>query len=96
MSLTRVEPTLRERVRQRAKGICEYCLLAEAHGFLSFEVDHVIAEKHRGQTVFSNLAWSCFDCNRFKGSDVASFDPATGKLTRLFNPVGKNGVSIPA
>jgi len=29
---------------------------------------------------------SCFDCNRHKGSDIASFDPETGKLTPLFNP----------
>jgi len=29
---------------------------------------------------------ACFDCNRFKGSDIASLDPATGKLVALFNP----------
>ncbi len=33
-----------------------------------------------------NLAWACFDCNRFKGSDIASIDPVTGELVGLFNP----------
>src|SRR5437660_978004 len=32
------------------------------------------------------LALACFDCNRFKGSDVASIDPLSGELTPLFNP----------
>src|SRR5947208_967100 len=86
MSLGYIEPALRAQVRERAGHVCEYCLLAETHGFLPFEVDHIIAEKHRGQTVFNNLAWSCFDCNRFKGSDIASLDPVTNRLTRLFNP----------
>src|SRR5262245_35673880 len=34
----------------------------------------------------SNLALACFDCNRYKGSDLASLDPETGSLTPLFNP----------
>ena len=29
---------------------------------------------------------ACSDCNRFKGSDIASIDRVTGKLVRLFNP----------
>ncbi|MGH9846450.1 MAG: HNH endonuclease [Blastocatellia bacterium] len=86
MSATRIESVLRERVRKRAGRVCEYCGLAEDQGFLPFEVDHIIAEKHRGKTILRNLAWSCFDCNRFKGSDIASLDPLTGRLTRIFNP----------
>ena len=42
--------------------------------------------KHGGKTSPENLALACFDCNRFKGSDIASLDPATGKLVALFNP----------
>jgi hypothetical protein len=36
--------------------------------------------------VSKNLAWACFDCNRFKGSDISSLDPVKKELTRLFNP----------
>jgi hypothetical protein len=50
------------------------------------EPDHVIAEKHGGQTSLDNLAWSYFYCNRFKGSDLASIDPTTQKVVILFHP----------
>ena len=33
-----------------------------------------------------NLAWSCFFCNRFKGSDLASIDPISGRVVTLFHP----------
>jgi hypothetical protein len=49
-------------------------------------VDHVIAEKHGGQTALDNLALSCTVCNRRKGSDISSVDPETGNLMPLFNP----------
>lgn len=54
--------------------------------FFPHEVDHVIAQKHGGKTSLDNLAFACFECNRYKGSDVASFDPQTGQLAALFNP----------
>ncbi len=50
------------------------------------EADHVIAEKHGGPTSFENLAWASFYCNRYKGSDLASLDPASKKVVFLFNP----------
>lgn len=81
-----VSAALRRKVRQRAKNRCEYCLLAEAHAFFSYEPDHIIAEKHGGETSADNLALACFDCNRFKGSDIASIDSKSKKLVPLFNP----------
>lgn len=86
MSLTYIPSTLREKVRLRANRRCEYCLLFEEYAHFSHEADHIIAEKHAGETVFDNLAWSCFDCNRHKGSDVASVDPISQKIIPLFNP----------
>jgi hypothetical protein len=86
MSTTRIPARLRRSVRDRAGERCEYCLLADEDGYFPHEPDHVIAEKHGGATVFGNLAWAGFDCNRFKGSDIASLDPIDGKLVALFNP----------
>jgi hypothetical protein len=60
--------------------------MPERFATLHFQQDHVIAQKHRGPTALENLAWSCADCNGYKGSDLAGLDPKTGKLTRLFNP----------
>lgn len=86
MTSARISPTLRREVRERAKGCCEYCLLPEEQAFFPHEPDHITATKHGGQSTAENLAFACFDCNRFKGSDIASIDPASGELTRLFNP----------
>jgi hypothetical protein len=61
-------------------------LLPEAQAFFPHEPDHIIATKHRGQSTIDNLALACFDCNRFKGSDIASIDPDSGALTQLFDP----------
>jgi hypothetical protein len=54
--------------------------------FLAFEVEHIIAEKHGGATTADNLALACPYCNRFKGTDLGSLDPETGRLTPFFNP----------
>lgn len=86
MSSSHVPARLRRRVSQRAGDRCEYCLLAQHDAYFSHEFDHIVAEKHGGLTTFENLAWSCFDCNRFKGSDIASCDPESGELVPLFNP----------
>ena len=40
----------------------------------TFEIDHVIARKHDGATAAGNLCLSCYYCNSFKGSDLASID----------------------
>ena len=81
-----IEPALRELVRSRAAGVCEYCRISERFTLAEHEIDHVIAVKHGGQTVVENLALCCAVCNRFKGSDIASIDPDTGQLTPLFHP----------
>ena len=86
MSELAVSAALRRQVRARAVGRCEYCLLAEADAFFPHEADHIIAVKHGGASTLENLAWACFDCNRFKGSDIASLDAVTQALVPLFHP----------
>ena len=81
-----VPAALRTKVQERAGFRCEYCLLHEADALFSHKVDDVIAVKHRGETRADNLAWTCFLCNRLKGSDIASIDLDTGRIVRLFNP----------
>ena len=86
MSTSRISAALRREVRERAGERCEYCLLAESEAFSPHQIDHLIAQKHDGETAAANLALSCFDCNKFKGSDIASLDRLTGQLVALFNP----------
>ncbi len=77
---------LRHFVRERARHRCEYCLIHEEDVLFPHEIDHVVARKHRGATREDNLAWACFACNGFKGSDIASIDFETGQVVGLFNP----------
>ncbi|HEY6331620.1 MAG TPA: HNH endonuclease signature motif containing protein [Blastocatellia bacterium] len=86
MSPAYISASIRRLVRERAGGRCEYCLLPEETAFFAHEPDHIVAQKHGGGTVEDNLAYSCFDCNRFKGSDIASLDPIDGQMVALFNP----------
>ena len=86
MNQTRMLASLRREVRERAEERWEYCLLSESQAVLPQEPDHLIALKHGGQTTSENLALACFECNRFKGSDIASIDTITGELVSLFNP----------
>jgi hypothetical protein len=81
-----IRAKLRRKVENRAKGCCEYCLIHQDDMFFSHEVDHIIAEKHRGKTEDLNLCVSCFDCNRYKGSDIGSIDIETDAYTRLYHP----------
>ena len=78
--------TLVRLVWQRASDRCEYCQMPQKYDRTRFEIDHIIAEKHKGQTTAGNLCLSCFHCNSFKGSDVSGLDVVTRKLTPLFNP----------
>lgn len=81
-----VPERLRRQTQERAIGLCEYCLVHESDAYYPYEPDHIIAEKHNGQTSLENLAWSCIYCNRCKGSDIASVDPKTHKIVPLYNP----------
>jgi hypothetical protein len=86
VSLTYIPVAVRRRVEERANCLCEYCLLPADVTFFPHEIDHVIAEKHGGETNADNLAFTCWRCNRHKGSDLGSFDPQTGAFSFLFNP----------
>jgi hypothetical protein len=86
MSSTYIPAPLRRLVEDRDQNRCEYCLLPAQIAFFSHEIDHIIAEKHNGQTNAENLAYTCWRCNRHKGSDLGSFDPETKDFCFLFNP----------
>ena len=84
--MTYIPEALRRQVYERANGKCEYCLLPERYAVKRHEADHIRAEKHGGLTTFDNLCLSCFDCNRFKGSDLSSIDPLTDDVVALYHP----------
>ncbi len=82
----RVPPTLGALIRDRAASRCEYCQLPEAESEEPFEIEHVIAIKHHGETADHNLAFACMNCNGCKGTNPAGTVPETGELVRLYHP----------
>lgn len=77
---------LSRQVRERAAENCEYCRIPGFALPLPFQIDHIIAGQHDGETELSNLALACPHCNRHKGPNIAGMDPETGQLVRLFHP----------
>jgi hypothetical protein len=77
---------IRQRVMERAKNRCEYCLIHTDFMIYPAEIDHIYARKHGGTDAEDNLCLSCFSCNRYKGSDIATLHPDTDEIIRLFHP----------
>jgi 5-methylcytosine-specific restriction endonuclease McrA len=86
--MKRISRAIRQEVRERANRRCEYCRLPEAYSPISYQVDHIIpVKRHLGSEAPINLAWTCFNCNRNKETDIAGYDlEDTNELTPLFNP----------
>lgn len=87
MSSSYINASLRREVIQRANNRCEYCQIQQENSFFALEIDHIIAEKHGGETISQNLSLACPECNAFKGSDIASVDWQVGEvIIGLFHP----------
>lgn len=81
-----MDRALRQQVWMRADSCCEYCQMPQEFAEPTHQIDHIIAEKHQGETESANLALSCFHCNLHKGPNIAGIDPATKLVTPLFHP----------
>jgi hypothetical protein len=82
----RIPPEIQERVRQRAKSLCEYCHTSEQWQYVRFTVDHIIPLTQDDINTLDNLALACFHCNRRKSNKVIAPDPVTEEMVSLFNP----------
>ena len=76
----------RDFVRERANNCCEYCRISQSAVLTRFQVDHVIAIKHNGTDSEDNLCLACFECNSYKGSEVAAIDSLTDEASKLYHP----------
>lgn len=71
---------------ERAHSRCEYCRLPADCSEASFQIDHIIAHKHHGQSESENLALACYYCNSYKGPNIGGLDSVTGRFVRLYHP----------
>lgn len=75
----------RQLVTARAGGACEYCRLLEAACGVTFHIEHVCPRSQGGETIMSNLAFSCPGCNLAKADRTHGRD-RSGEIQPLFNP----------
>jgi hypothetical protein len=84
--MSRIATGLRERVRLRARNLCEYCRSQINLTGQDFTIDHIIPESAGGYNDVANLCLCCFWCNNFKHARLHLLDARTGNIVRLFNP----------
>ncbi|HYE75592.1 MAG TPA: HNH endonuclease signature motif containing protein [Blastocatellia bacterium] len=77
---------LRQLVRTRAKGVCEYCRSQEYFSPQPFSIEHIKPRALGGQSIAENLAFSCQGCNGHKYIKEQAIDPLTGNTVLLYNP----------
>lgn len=77
---------LRNLVRKRANGHCEYCRIPENFSPQSFSFEHILPKAAGGDTSSGNLALACQGCNSFKAARTEFEDEINNETVKLFNP----------
>jgi len=54
-----VPEPLRQAVRERARGRCEYCLTSEVLSGIRCQIDHITPHARQGATTAENLCLAC-------------------------------------
>ena len=57
-----ISAELRKAIAERARFLCEYCLIVETDTFYGCQVDHIISLNHNGSSEIDNLAYACALC----------------------------------
>lgn len=86
MTKKRLPRKLRQLVRERAQGHCEYCICPESHATQEHSQDHIFLEDLGGKSIAENLALACQDCNNAKYNKTQAPDPVSREMIPLFHP----------
>ncbi len=78
--------TSRQRIRQRANLLCEYCHSSEEASASLFTFDHLMPQSLGGTDTEDNLALACHRCNGRRYNFTEGTDPETQAIVPLFNP----------
>jgi hypothetical protein len=81
-----IGPASRQRIRQRARFLCEYCHSSEEASTSRFTLDHLTPQSLGGDHTEANLALACHRCNGRRYNFTNAIDPQTQTLVPLFNP----------
>lgn len=84
--MTEPSSSLKQTVRERAQGCCEYCWSQEKFATQSFSIEHIYPLSKGGQASLENLALACQGCNNYKYNKTQGKDPANQELVSLYHP----------
>lgn len=76
----------KQKVKERAEYVCEYCLSRSEFSSQPFAIEHIIPFITGGKTILGNLAFACNGCNGHKFTHTTGHDPITRKRVPLFHP----------
>ena len=82
----KISSTQKDFVAKRASYRCEYCRLPALDAIIQFHIEHIKSIKHGGSNDLDNLAYSCPDCNFYKGTDLGTYLNENEIFIRFFNP----------
>jgi len=86
-----MDAALRDLVWARASSQCEYCHLPQSAAPVArFQIEHIRAKQHGGQTIDENLALACPRCNAYKGPNLTAVDSETDQIVSVFHPRSQN------
>lgn len=92
MPESKISPTLRAAVAERARKCCEYCRAQERYSPDSFSVEHILPISKGGSSDLSNLAFACQGCNNRKYISTKANDPVTQQSVALYHPRQQNWI----
>jgi len=81
-----ISKIIRQNVKLRAKGYCEYCFSKEEFCPDPFSIEHIIPLAKEGTNQINNLAHSCQGCNNLKYTTTELLDTVTGEFFPIYNP----------
>lgn len=88
--MTNLSDSTRQRVRQRARNRCEYCLSHQDYIMGWLQIDHGIPVVKDGSDDDDNLCLACELCNQYKWTKTDGIDPLSDERVPLFNPRQQN------
>jgi len=86
VSLSAIPKPVRQRVFDRDRGKCCYCLLLQIGQAAVFHINHIVPRSKGGRTEEENLALQCPHCSLHKSDKMLAADPVGGEIAELFHP----------
>ncbi len=82
----KVSASTRNKVEERVRKLCEYCLSPLEFSSDPFSIEHIFPISKGGTDDLENLALSCQGCNGIKSIKTEAFDLVSQKYASFYNP----------